>query len=267
MLTASLIASDAVRYRDAVFKDVEVQRDVVFRTAVNARGEKEALKLDIYQSTGDTAAERPAVLWFHGGGFRPGNDKSQSYIVTVATEFAKRGYVSVSADYRVSDVARPIMDVLKDAAEDGRSALAWVKAHAADLRIDSQRIVVGGGSAGGVVAISVVAVENAEARERGVPGIPALVNLWGSPIDGHMVGTIGPWFPPTITLQGTADYGYPHTLKFAASLERVGVKHTLHAVPDAPHTPTRHLPEIVGVSVRFVTDTLQLIGSESARTK
>src|SRR5581483_3076569 len=110
-----------------------------------------------------------AVLWLHGGGFRPGSDKTQGYIVRMATEFAKRGYVSVAPDYRVSDQPGDPMQKLKDAVEDCRAALAWMKTHGAELGIDPARIAVGGGSAGGIAAISLAALEAAEATKAEAP--------------------------------------------------------------------------------------------------
>jgi acetyl esterase/lipase len=78
----SSLRAEPGRYQSVVFEKVAVQRDVVFHTATNVKGVAEALKLDVYQPEGDRERGRPAILWLHGGGFRPPNDKQQKYIVT-----------------------------------------------------------------------------------------------------------------------------------------------------------------------------------------
>jgi acetyl esterase/lipase len=245
--------SGPVRYRDATFAEVAVSGDVPFRQAVNAAGVLQGLTLDVYQPAGDTEARRPAILWFHGGGFRPGNDKRQKYIVTMATAFAKRGFVSVAPDYRVrADVGPDRMPALKDALEDCRDALVWVRAHAADYRIDASRIAIGGGSAGGMIAVNLAAVEG-KPNGRG-SGVFALVDLWGSPAASLRTAAVGPGFPPTIIVHGTADELVPFSQseQLAAELTQHGVTHELHAVAGAPHTPTAAMPDILQWTSAFV---------------
>ncbi len=58
-----------------VFSDVERKENLTFGTATNQAGHEIELQLDIYQPRGDTVKNRPTILWIHGGGFRPGNDK------------------------------------------------------------------------------------------------------------------------------------------------------------------------------------------------
>lgn len=92
--------------------------------------------------------KRPAVLWFFGGGFEVG---VPSQFAKQAEALADQGYVAITADYRVrsrhGDAVTPF-----DALEDARAALAWVRAKASSLGIDSERIAVAGGSSGGHLA-------------------------------------------------------------------------------------------------------------------
>jgi len=93
---------------------------------------------------------RPVILWMHGGGLRKGNDKTQGYIVRVAHEFAQRGYVCVSIDYRVrNNPADDKQGTLTDAMEDAMKGLDWIWQNHEVLKIDKTRIIAGGGSAGG----------------------------------------------------------------------------------------------------------------------
>ncbi len=87
-----------LRYRDAVFTAVDRTNDIQYGSAPDRAGNPEALKLDLYQPSGDTIAKRPVLIWIHGGGFIQGDKASGS---TIATYFAKLGYVTASINYRL----------------------------------------------------------------------------------------------------------------------------------------------------------------------
>jgi acetyl esterase/lipase len=255
LLTAppSEVTAEAVRYRDISFPAAAVVRDVPYRQAVDVSGARQTLTLDLYEPEGDLESRRPAIIWIHGGGFRPGNDKRQKYIVTMATEYARRGYVSVAPDYRVrAEVGADRMPALREALEDCRAALEWVRANAAAHRIDAARIAIGGGSAGGMIAVNLAAVEGRPSG--GGRGVFALVDLWGSPSASLMAADVGPGYPPTIIVHGTADELVPFSQseQFAAALTANSVEHELRAIPGAPHTPTGSMPDIIEWTAAFV---------------
>ena len=88
----------------------------------------------------------PAIVFFFGGGWVNG---SPEQFFRQCEYLASRGMVAVSAEYRVRD--RQGVTPLACVA-DGKSAIRWVRAHAAELGIDETRIVASGSSAGGHVA-------------------------------------------------------------------------------------------------------------------
>lgn len=90
----------------------------------------------------------PCVVWFFGGGWKvgsPGQFAAQSKVL------AKRGVVAVAAEYRVESRhgGTPVESTM-----DARSAVRWLRIHADDLGIDSERVAVGGGSSGGQLALA-----------------------------------------------------------------------------------------------------------------
>lgn len=92
--------------------------------------------------------KRPALMWFFGGGWTRGTPANAAGNAKWAAEL---GFVGVAPDYRTFDRfggTSPLGSVA-----DARAALRWVEEHAAELGIDPQRIVVGGNSAGGHVAL------------------------------------------------------------------------------------------------------------------
>src|SRR4051794_34062903 len=112
-----------LRYRDPVFDRVKVTNGIRYKTG---------LTLDLYEPVGDRARKRPAVVWVHGGGFQVGDSKNPR-MVEAATEFAKRGYVAVSINYR-------LIRSVDAAREDAEAAVGWLRERDRRLRIDTRRI-------------------------------------------------------------------------------------------------------------------------------
>src|SRR5207253_308870 len=104
------------------------------------------------------AAPFPAHLYIHGGGFWMGAVEQFDSGCRHTAEGA--GCVVASVDYRLAPE-----HAFPTAPEDCYAALLWLVAHAAELGVDTTRISVGGGSAGGNLA-AVVALM---ARDRGGP--------------------------------------------------------------------------------------------------
>jgi acetyl esterase len=106
----------------------------------------------------DVEGAVPCYLYLHGGGWWLGTlDQSDSTCRGIATDV---GCVVVSVDYRLAPEHK-----FPTAVEDSYAALLWVVEHADDLGIDTSRLAVGGGSAGGNLA----AVVSLLARDRGGP--------------------------------------------------------------------------------------------------
>jgi len=102
------------------------------------------IRLRIYKPK-SIAVPTPVLLWLHGGGYvmgRPEMD-DRSCIQYVR----ELGIMVVSVDYRLAP-KHPFPAAL----EDCYATLKWVVSHAQELNVDSQRIAVGGNSAGGGLA-------------------------------------------------------------------------------------------------------------------
>ena len=89
----------------------------------------------------------PVIIYFFGGAFLHG---SPAQYEQHCQYFASRGIVAISADYRV--ISRNKGNAL-NCIYDAKSAIRYVREHAEDLNIDPNKIVVGGGSAGGFLAL------------------------------------------------------------------------------------------------------------------
>ena len=118
-------------------------------------GERE-LRLHVIKPLDWKATDRrPALVFFHGGGWVAGtpvqfNEQGQ-YL-------ASRGLVCAQVEYRLLKGSAPD-EPPTQCVQDAKSAMRWVRAHAAELGVDAARIGAGGGSAGGHLAAFVGMVE------------------------------------------------------------------------------------------------------------
>jgi acetyl esterase/lipase len=119
-----LLPDDAVAYRDLAYVTDGHERQ----------------KLDLYVPK--DGADLPLIIYIHGGAFRAGS-KEQG----VPLEYLSRGYAVASVNYRLSQHARFPAQI-----EDCKAAVRWLRAHAAEYRLDGTRFAAWGPSAGGHLA-------------------------------------------------------------------------------------------------------------------
>ncbi|NME68731.1 alpha/beta hydrolase [Flammeovirga aprica] len=103
-----------------------------------------------YPSDWKKSDKRVAIIWYYGGAWSSGNIL---HFKPQAEYFTQRGIINIRVDYRV--VQRDgISDGGFTSAQDAKTALRWVKRNAAMLGVDPDKIIVGGGSAGGHLALA-----------------------------------------------------------------------------------------------------------------
>jgi len=100
-------------------------------------------RMDVYRPA--ACGPVPVVVFIHGGGWWQG-DKSSMPTNLVASA-AARGMAVATINYRLSTT-----DKWPAQSRDTRAALAWLRANAGRLRLDTTRIALWGASAGGHLA-------------------------------------------------------------------------------------------------------------------
>ncbi len=209
------------------------------------------LKLHVYTPEGHhTSDKRPAVIFFFGGGWNNGSP-GQHY--SQCAHLASRGMVAMSAEYRVKSRNQTTP---KECVEDGKSAIRWVRAHAAELGIDPTRIAAGGASAGGHVAAAAGTVDSFDAtsEDLGVSSRPDALVLFNPVFDngpggfGHSrvkaywqdispIHNISESAPPSIVFLGTEDeyIGAEVAVRYKELMDQSGVRCDLHLYPGQAH--------------------------------
>lgn len=137
-----------------LFAEVSVQNFVY------AQRDTQMLSMDIYQPTPELE-QMPCMVFVFGGGFINGS-KSEAGNVAFCSRMAERGYVVVAIDYRlglkgVKKVGalnvKPLERAIKMAVEDLCSATAYLVQHAAELHIDTAKVIACGSSAGAITVL------------------------------------------------------------------------------------------------------------------
>ncbi len=109
-----------------------------------------SFKARLYRPAHNTDA-LPALIWFHGGGFRFG-DIEMNEANIVARELAHRGdFAVLTVDYALCTEKQ----FFPAPQNDGIASLRWLAANAPDLLVNPELIFIGGISAGGSLAASV----------------------------------------------------------------------------------------------------------------
>jgi acetyl esterase/lipase len=116
---------------------VVVEPDIAYR-----EGESKAWRLDLVRPEKNGDSPRPAIVFVHGGGWRSG-DKRRGYFINGALEYAQKGYVCVSVNYRLTGEAQ-----FPACIEDVKCAVRWLRANAKKYNVDPERIGGYGNSAG-----------------------------------------------------------------------------------------------------------------------
>jgi acetyl esterase/lipase len=202
-----------------------------------------------------TSKKRPAIVYFNGGGWTQGNPEWSFYN---CAGNAKEGWVAVTVEYRLADRhnTTPFEAVM-----DARSAIRWLRKHANEYGIDTNRIAATGNSAGGHLALATVMADkwNEKTDALSISAAPnvLLINsgvydLMGDANtrwiakdlqDKNLIKEISPLhlikpgLPPMLLIHGTDDRNVPYSTAkaFADAMKNSNNDFEFQTLEGAPH--------------------------------
>lgn len=200
---------------DTLAKDLKPSRILPYEKIADRE-----LQLHVFEPEGFKAGDKRACyLIIHGGGWTGG---APPRMYPFAAHYAKLGLVGISMSYRLHSAKTGVS--VFDCVKDARSAVRHIRAHAAELGIDPEKLVVSGGSAGGHLAAATALFDkvNDDGDDLTVSTTPAALVLLFPVIDtskeGYGQAKIGErWqelspvhnvragLPPTLIFHGTGD--------------------------------------------------------------
>ncbi len=247
-LSASAQTGKCFRYKDIIFSDVSIDKDLSYKPNV-LKDEKKSYQFDLYQPKGDTAQGRPLIIWMHGGGFKFGSKKAKGIQLWSRT-FAQRGYVCAAINYRLSkkNTIFNFDELLKGsyfAVQDAKTAVEYFKKHYKEYHIDPDKIILAGNSAGGIVALQAAYSSNTDlarlaklpdtvegAKTREIFKVAGVINFWGAIFDLNWLKNAR---VPIVNVLGSKDSVVPPTHKSAPLHGGVDI----HAEAEALHIPNQ----------------------------
>ncbi len=278
---------DGTRYLQPVFDSISVST-VQFGKNKGPAGDSITLRMDVYQPAGDPAAARPAIVLAFGGVFITG-DRTQ--LRPLALEFARRGYVVSSIDYRIWPFfvlgfpdSADIVDISVKAMGDMKAAVRYMKAAADQYRIDTSLVFSGGVSSGSITALISAYLDPADSvqpylkevieQNGGLEGssnpatlsfssrVRGVLNLSGAMLD---LSWLDEGEPILASIHGTADDFVPYAYGLAAglvhlygsslihpALEDKKIKNQLISVPGGGHSNIYDEPRFLPYTDSFI---------------
>lgn len=174
----------------ALGADAPAGKPYVYKTSA---GKPRQMEIYFPPNHDSAKSKVPGMILFHGGAWGGG---SLAQFRVACAYFASRGLVCATSEYQMLSAADakklPAGETRKRVCvTDAKSAIRWFKQHAAELGADPQRIITGGGSAGG--HISALATLNPGLNDPADP----------KDIDTSVVAYL--WFNPAFALDDDKD--------------------------------------------------------------
>src|SRR6516165_6587393 len=275
--TPALVSLPAFAAQGQNTSDLRVDSDIVF-----GKGGDIDLLLDVYHPPQGVTPKRMGIIHLFGGGFFTGN-KNAGYIVNDVRALGRLGYTNISANYRLTSQGLWPAQI-----HDTKAAIRWVRANAAKIGIDADKIAIAGYSAGGM--LSLLAGTNGMAEFEGNGGnagvssnVQAGIGVYplaSTTIAGNLFPTnvsaeertklmeaatptkyIGKTFAPTIFIHGTADTTVPlsSSIDFFTKLNAAGVPTSITTIQGAAHafnTAALDAVEVMAHSIDLFLDRL-----------
>lgn len=249
-------------------KDITVKK-----TKIEAHGRKIPALVLSHAAAKTKGEKAPGILWIHGGGYFLGM-KEMVYTSRGAELVKRHGAVVISPGYRLAWQA-PYPAAIQDCYD----TLLYMKAHAEELGIREDQIMIGGESAGGglCAALAMMARDKQEVSiAYQMPLYPMIDNFdtessrnnygkvwntrknhfgWKMYLRKDARKAVSPYaaparqtdftgLPPAYTFVGDGEPFYQETLDFIENLKKAGIEASVDVYPTNIHAFDKMAPEL-----------------------
>lgn len=241
-------------------KIVEMATDIVYMQKKGwCNATNRQLKLSIVRERTcfpyDCYDKRPLLIWLCGGGF---TSMDENAWIPEMTYFAKHGYVVASIGYTVE-----YGTLFPEPEKEIKAAIRYLRAHADDYYIDTDKIVIGGESAGAYIAAFVgMTGDKPEFEEGEYRDYSSAVNAfitWYVPVEFNDPTENSPWSrtdlrdlvgedaPPALIMHGLSDtmVDYKQSELLYEAYQKAGREADLYLIKDADHGANQFIQEDV----------------------
>lgn len=164
---AQIEGCDGSRFIDDIFTEIKVTEGLKYGEGETIFGNFKELYLDVYEPADDALSRRPVIILAFGGSFITGVRQDLDFLCRA---YARKGYVAVTIDYRLFDgpllplpTAQQMTNVVIKTVSDMKAAIRYMREDADtdnEFRIDSDKVFVGGISAGSITAFHTAVLDN-----------------------------------------------------------------------------------------------------------
>lgn len=249
ILLSALLLTAALHAADKPFTMPGLKQDIEFAKAGDV-----SLTLDAFAPEG--AGPFATCILVHGGGFTKGD--KHSFIKPLFEPLSKAGFTWFTINYRLAP-----QHAWPACADDVNSAIKWVKTHAAEYKVDVNRIAIIGESAGGHLVSWAGVTGEGETRVAAVVpfyaphdlvvqvkmrgelgGLSGLIGMtelneaaWKKLAEISPMNHIKPGLPPFLQIHGDKDEKVPHaqSVNFEAKMKEAGNSCETITVPGGGH--------------------------------
>jgi pectinesterase len=236
--------------------NVSAKKDIVYASVAQRN-----LHIDIYYPFTKQKKKSAGVLLIHGGGWKSG-DKSQNEALAIV--LASKGYVAVTAEYRLSAEAQYPAGV-----HDLKDAVKWMRSNAREYNLNKRQVAVLGTSAGGQLAALLGTTNRSKYFERNgkstkASKVQAIIDIDGVLAFKHPESSEGKvaaeWLggtpdekprvwqeasalthagkntPPILFINSSNPRFHAGQNDFIKKLQPYNIYSEVHTIPDTPHT-------------------------------
>lgn len=274
MLTVSCKKDDSTPDNNAA----KNTKDVSYNSADGAQ------KMDVYLPAGRTDSTTKVLILVHGGAWTSG-DKSEFDSAVIALQAQLPDYAIFNINYRLATITGS--NLWPAQINDMNSAVSFITGKRAEYRINTNKIVLVGASAGAHLSLLQAYKFNTSGNIKAVVdlfGPTDIVDLYNHPADPTQPTLLGFWMggtpttasanytaaspiqhvsaqsPPTIIFHGTADNVVPisQSASLQAALNTKGVVNEYYTYPGLGHGWTgTSLLDTYNKAITFIKKTVQ----------